>query len=95
VSPDWGRDGRIAYSSKRQGRYQICVYDPDTRVETQVTTEYVDHEAPSWTPDGRHILVERTVAYHTDVYLLDTLGDPPVRLTRLQGDWYAPACAPR
>ncbi len=95
VSPDWGPDGRIAYSSLRQGRYQICVYDPKTRVETQVTSEYVDHESPSWTRDARHILVERTVSYHTDVYLLDTLGDAPVRLTRLQGDWYAPACSPR
>jgi TolB protein len=95
VSPDWGPDGRIAYSGKRQGRYQICVYDPTTRDETQVTSEAVDYESPAWARNARHLLVERTEGYHTDVYLLDTLGDVPVRLTNLQGDWYAPACAPR
>jgi len=95
VSPDWGDNGRIVYSSRRMGRYQICVYDPRTRAETQLTSAYVDHEDPSWGPDGRHIVYSRTERYRSVLYLLDTLGDPEVVLTKLDGDWYFPAWSPR
>ncbi len=95
VSPDWGPDGRITYSSRRQGRYHICVYDPSTGSDAQVTSEYVDHESPSWAPDSRHIVFARTEGYRSDVYVLDTLGDAQVRLTRFQGDWYAPSWSPK
>ncbi|MBT3192717.1 MAG: hypothetical protein HN341_09210 [Verrucomicrobia bacterium] len=94
VSPDWGADGRIAYSSRRSGRYHICVLDPKTRIETQMTAEHVDHENPSWAPDGRHIAYTRTQGHSSDVYVLDTLGDAQVRLTQFQGDWYAPSWSP-
>lgn len=95
VSPDWGPDGRIAYSSKRGGRYQICVVDPVKRLEKQITSEYVDHEQPCWAPDRRHIACTRTEGYISSVYILDTLGDAPVRLTQFKGDWYSPAWSPR
>lgn len=91
VAPDWGPDGRIAFSSKRQGRYQICVIDMTTRKEMQMTTEYADYEDPSWAPDGRHIVCSRTERYHSDLYVLDTMGDPAVRLTTIEGNWYFPA----
>jgi TolB protein len=95
VSPDWGPDGRITYSSRRQGRYHICVLNPKKRTETQVTADYVDHENPSWGPDSRHIVYTRTEGYRADVYILDTQGDAQVRLTQFQGDWYSPSWAPR
>ncbi len=95
VSPDWGPDGRIAFSSRRLGRYHICVLDPVKRVEVQVTSDHVDHESPSWAPDARHIAYARTEGYSSDVYVLDTLGDAQVRLTRFQGEWYAPCWAPK
>jgi len=94
VSPDWGPRGRIAYSSRRMGRYHLCVYDPATRKETQLTADYVDHEDPSWAPDGRHIVYARTERYRSDLYILDTMGDPQVRLTESQGEWYFPAWSP-
>ena len=95
VSPDWGSDGRIAYSSRRSGRYHICVLDPKNRKEVQVTSDYVDHEQPSWAPDARHIVYARTEGYRSAVYVLDTLGDAQVRLTQFKGDWYSPAWVPK
>lgn len=95
VAPDWGPDGRIVCSSRRQGRYHICVIDPVTRRERQLTTEHADHEDPSWAPDGRHIVYSRTAGYHSDLHVLDTMGDPTVRLTTLHGEWYSPAWSPR
>lgn len=95
VSPSWGPDGRIAYSSRRDGRYQICIYNPTTREEQQLTRDPVDHENPSWAPNARHIVYSRTEGYSSAVYILDTLGDPQVRLTAFSGDWYFPAWSPR
>jgi len=95
VAPDWGPDGRIAYSSRRGGRYQICVLDPASRDPVQLTSDYVDHEDPSWAPDGRHIVYARTARYESSLYILDTLGDGEIRLTTMKGDWYSPAWSPK
>ena len=94
VAPDWGLDGRIAYASRRYGRYQICVYDPKTRSETQVTREHVDHEDPSWAPNGRHLVYTRTENYASRVYILDTVSGASIPLHRADGSWYTPAWSP-
>jgi TolB protein len=95
VSPDWGSDGRIVCSSRRKGRYHLVLYTTKPQTEKQITAEYVDHETPSWAPDGRHIIFTKTRNYHSDLYVLDTMGDPQLRLTRLQGDWYSSGWSPR
>ena len=95
VAPQWGADGRIVHSSKRNGIYQVCVYDPSSEQRPQqLTNDGASYEDPSWAPDGRHIVCSRTVAYHADLYVLDTLGDPPVRLLAVKGDWYCPSWSP-
>ena len=95
VAPDWGANNLIVYSSRRGGRYQICVIDPDGRQKRQVTSEYVDHEDPSWAPDGRHIIYARTEHYRSALYILDIENDAPVRLMARSGDWFSPAWSPR
>lgn len=95
VAPDWGPDGRIVYSSRRGGRYQICMIVPGQRAEEPLTQDFVDHEDPCWAPDGRHIVYVQTVRYHSDLYILDTKERRAVRLTTLQGDWYSPAWSPK
>jgi len=95
VAPDWGPDGRIAYSSRREGRYELCVLDPSAGTDTRITRGDADYEEPSWAPDSRHIVCTRTAGYHSDLYILDTLGDAPLRLTSLGGDWYSPAWSPQ
>ena len=96
VSPDWGPNGLIVYSSKREGRYRICVIDPDTREETILTNDNADYDDPSWAPDGRHIVCARTENHRSDVYVIDTMGDSPICLTKSKtGDWYSPAWSPK
>ncbi len=94
VSPDWGPNGLIAYSSRIGGRYQVCVLDPRSGDVKQITAPDADYEDPSWAPDSRHIAATRSIAYRSSVYLLDTLGDPPVALIDQKGDWTAPAWSP-
>ena len=91
VAPDWGPGGLIAYSSRREGRYQLCLLDPATLQSTPVSQDAADYEDASWAPDGRHIAVTRTEAHVSAVYVLDIMGDAPIPLLSLQGNWRSPA----
>jgi len=95
VAPDWGPNGLIAYSSRIGRRYQINLINPETLEITTFNTDGADYEDPSWAPDGRHLACSRSERYHSQVYLLDMLGDPPVRLHDYKGDWSSPAWSPR
>lgn len=91
VAPDWGANGWIAYTTRVGGRYQVCVMDPNSGVVKQITSDNADYEDPCWAPDNRHLACGRSRQYHSAIYLLDTLGDPPIGLLETQGDWYSPA----
>jgi len=91
VSPHWGSDGRIVYSSRRLGRFQLVAYDPVSGTETQLTDAPVDHENPCWGRDGRHLVYARREGRISSLYLLDTHTGSQIRLTTKPGDWYFPA----
>ncbi len=95
VTPDWGPDGRLVYSSRRRGRFQLVVYDPATEEETQITDGAVDHENPSWGRDGRHIVYARRDGRISTLHILDTQTNGQIRLTTRPGDWYFPAWSHR
>jgi len=44
------------------------------------------YEHPSWAADGRHVVCSNGGA----LYILDTLGDPAVRLLNVAGNWMSP-----
>ncbi len=94
VSPDWGSRGLIAYSSRTGGSYQIFVVDPDRPDPVLITSDGADYEDPTWAPNGRHLACSRTERYQSSIYLLDTMGDPPVALVKQKGDWVSPAWGP-
>lgn len=94
VSPDWGQNGWIVFCSKRQGLYGIYIINPATGEERAVSPSDANYEDPSWAPDGRHIVCARGDSRHSAVYMLDTMGDAPLCLTRDGGNWYSPSwCA--
>lgn len=95
VAPDWGADGRIAYCSRRDGRYRIFVDDPSTGKSEEVPTDDANYEDPSWAPDRRHLIATRTQRFRSQLWILDTMGDKPRLLTSQDGDWYSPAWSPR
>lgn len=88
-APSWGPDGRIAYCS-RQGGYSIVVHDPATGEAKVVSPPGADWEDPSWAPDGRHIVASRRDGRSFSLWVLDTEGDPPVKLSLPAGDWRSP-----
>ncbi len=88
VKPDWSAKGKIVYATKRGGGYQIAVLDPVAGNDrgAQLVTPPGDYEHPSWAPDSRHIVCSS----RSTLYILDTLGDPAVRLINLAGNWISP-----
>ena len=95
VAPDWGPNGLIAFSSRVEGQYRIAIMDPQTeRVRYLDVPDRADYEDPSWAPNGRHIVCGRREQFRSSIYVLDTMGDPPLRLTREGGDYYSPAWSP-
>jgi len=87
VNPDWSSKGKIVYASKGARGWQIATLDPAQGEGscTFVTTSG-GYEHPSWAADGRHIVCCRSSV----LYILDTLGDPAVRLTHISGKWMSP-----
>lgn len=96
VAPDWGPNGLIAFTCREGGRYQIGILDPRTdQLRFIEHPDYADYEDASWAPDGRHLVVSRKENYRSTLYMIDTMGDPPIRLIHQAGDWYSPAWSPR
>lgn len=89
-SPDWGPHGQIAYASNIGGKFQICTISPSGGEPVQLTSGFADHEDPSWAPNGRHLAIAKTEGYASKVYLIDSMGDPPILLSNMGGDWYSP-----
>ena len=90
VDPDWGRDGRIAYVTKRGGGNQIAVVSPaEGDRAAQLVGKPGSWEHPSWSRDGRHVVAGSDQA----LWIVDTRAqdpDDPVRLFGNAGNWITP-----
>lgn len=95
VSPDWGPNGWIVYASRRGGLYAICMINPQTMENREVTGGDASYEDPCWASDGRHIVCTRQEGRTKRLYMLDTMGDPPLCLTPDSGGWSSPAWCSR
>lgn len=91
VDPDWGKDGRITYVSKRGGGNQIAVISPaEGDRNALLVGEPGNWEHPSWARDGRHVVAGSDKA----LWVVDTLpenADRPVRLFANAGNWITPS----
>lgn len=71
--PNWSPDGRqLAYVSMRPGEKSmaLCVYSSDTGKVREYRLDKT-YAYPRWTPDGRHLLLQATVADGQGVYRMD------------------------
>lgn len=89
VSPDWGPDGRIAFCGRQAGRYRVFVMSGGGGAFEPVSpADGADYEDPSWAPDARHLVATRSEGGRKRLVILDTLGDSPVELVGIEGDWF-------
>ena len=76
VSPDWSAVSNMLCFSMRtaSGQYVVAVLDmkkPDA-TPVVITEAAGNWEAPSWAPDGRHIVCTRQSGKDQDLYILDS-----------------------
>jgi TolB protein len=91
LSPSWSGDGKyIAYTSRRGGGYQVAVLEPAKGEVRDTLTSGAPHEDPAWAPDNRHLVCARRDGNSSSIWIVDSLGDPAIRLFNLAGDWLTP-----
>ena len=90
INPDWGRDGRITYITKRGQGSQIAVLEPSEGDAGAVMIGKPGNwEHPSWAADSRHVVAESSGR----LFVVDTLpdGDAPRQMFEAQGKWITPS----
>ena len=73
--------GRIAFSSSKDGAWDIHVVNPDGSGEVRVTDLDGDEYAPVWSPDGRKIAFRHELEENSDIYVVNADGSGLTRLT--------------
>ena len=97
VSPDWSpKSNKLCYSTRVNGQYVVAIMDPSNpQGGHEIVTDAAGNwEAPSWAPDGRHIVCTRSTGGKQDLYMVDTLFhtfQPLTKGARLSLPAWAPA----
>jgi TolB protein len=89
VSPSWSPNGQLlAFSWNRKygpgdpGGVDIHVIDIASKNYIQLTHESGSNDYPFWAPDGRHIVFERTIGGHHDIWSMLADGTGQRQLTQ-------------
>ncbi len=83
---------KIAFTSNRDGNYEIYVMNADGSNPTNLTNHWADDSRPAWSPDGSKI----TFTSNQDVYVMNANGSNPMNLTNNSAYEYdaSPAWSP-
>jgi len=96
ISPSWSPNGQVlAFSWNRKygpgdpGGQDIYVLEIASLHWLQVTHESGSNDYPFWAPDGHHIVFQRTIGDHSDIWTMLADGTEQHQLTRT-GDNFMP-----
>jgi TolB protein len=82
-SAAWSPQGdRLAYVSRREGRFDVVVLNLVTGALTRLTRGEGSNEDPRWAPDGRHLVFASNRAGTWQIYTMAADGSDVRQLTR-------------
>ncbi len=88
ISPSWSPNGQLLtfswnrkYGPGDPGGQDIYVMDIASKRWLQVTHESGSNDFPSWAPDGRHIVFERAIGGHSQIWTMLSDGTGQHQLT--------------
>ena len=89
ISPSWSPDGgMLTFSWNRKygpgapGGQDIYIMDIASKRWQQLTHDSGSNDFPSWSPDQRHIVFERTIGHRTEIWSMLADGTQQQQLTR-------------
>jgi Tol biopolymer transport system component len=94
VQPSWSPDGtKLAFSSDREGDWEIFTMNPDGSEQTNVTGPNqdlpYDDRRPDWSPDGTRIIFEAVRLGAVEIVTADPDGTDELNLTAEDDPPYA------
>ncbi len=93
-NPAWSPNGdQIAYTSRVGKRFQIRIYDLNTRQSQVVTKGSGSCEQPSWSPDGRFIIYRKRENDRYNLFI-QKVGNSGARQLTFSGKGHSPAWSP-
>ena len=94
IDPAWSPDGkRIAFSSDREGLFDIYLMDADGGNVSRLTTEG-GNRWPTWSPDGGRIAYTHMVADTSRIHVVNVDGSGVANLSGVHHRDLAPAWSP-
>ena len=97
ITPEISPDGKkIAFSSNRNGYWNLYVLDLITSEVTQLTDNFNFVANPTWSPDGLWIAYENYHSGNLDIFILSTSDSEQgiIELTNDQADNFSPEWSP-
>ena len=76
-----GTNGKIAFSSERDGDNEVFVMNPDGSEPTNLTNNAVFDDDPAYSPDGSKITFVSVRDGNFEIYVMNADGSAPRRLT--------------
>jgi TolB protein len=93
--PAWSPDGsKIAFTSDRDGVWQIYTASPDGSDLHRLTNYPGDNRDPAWSPDGQRIAFVSTRDRAWEIYVMRADGSGVLRLTHSTAINQAPSWSP-
>ncbi|MEA5079694.1 MAG: hypothetical protein VB013_14065 [Anaerolineaceae bacterium] len=93
ISPD---GTQIAFSSNREGQWEIYVLNLKTDSLLRVTNSKNYDGSPAWSPDGQYLIYQTMNGDHLDL-IIQSIADPssaPIQLTSDAGNNFSPTWSP-
>ncbi|MFC1561009.1 SUMF1/EgtB/PvdO family nonheme iron enzyme [Candidatus Latescibacterota bacterium] len=87
-------NGKIAFTSDRDGNDEIYVMNPDGSDQRNITNNPASDGAPSWSPDGSQIAFASNRDGVGDIYVMNADGSNQKRLTNNPANDYNPTWSP-